>query len=171
MLKIPGREFLLRHSRLRIHHCLCDSTGSILGLMELVLLQLWCRWQLQLRFDPWPRNFHILWYAQKKKKKKKEKRKKEKKISQRICTEKLPEPITSQRSHLQMLPHLGIRISTYELWADTNIQSIAPKNQLKKNENICSHKNINMNVRKIIQITPKWKQPTCLSVCEYMNKM
>ena len=26
---------------------------------ELALLQLWHRLQLQLRFDPWPRNFHM----------------------------------------------------------------------------------------------------------------
>ena len=26
---------------------------------DLALPQLWCRWQLWLRFDPWPRNFHM----------------------------------------------------------------------------------------------------------------
>ena len=30
------------------------------GLNDPVLLQLWCRSQLQLRYDPWPENFHIL---------------------------------------------------------------------------------------------------------------
>ena len=38
---------------------------------DLVLLQLWCRLQLPLRFNPWPRNFHVLWVWLKKKKKKK----------------------------------------------------------------------------------------------------
>ena len=27
---------------------------------DLALPQLWCRSQLKLRFDPWPRNFHML---------------------------------------------------------------------------------------------------------------
>ena len=36
-----------------------------------VLLQLWHRLQLHLRFDPWPRNFYMPWCGQKKKKKKK----------------------------------------------------------------------------------------------------
>ena len=30
------------------------------GLKDLVLPQLWCRSQLQLRFKPWPRSFHML---------------------------------------------------------------------------------------------------------------
>ena len=34
------------------------------------LPQLWCRSQLQLRFDPWPGNFHMPWFHLKKKKKK-----------------------------------------------------------------------------------------------------
>ena len=34
---------------------------------DLVLLQLWCRLQLRLRFDPWHRNFHVLWVLLKKK--------------------------------------------------------------------------------------------------------
>ena len=55
----------------------------------LALLQLWHRLQLQLTFDPWPRNFHILqvWptkkkiktQAKKKKNKKKENNKEKKK--------------------------------------------------------------------------------------------
>ena len=34
------------------------------GLKDLVLqqlLHLQCRWQLQLRFSPWPGNFHMPW--------------------------------------------------------------------------------------------------------------
>ena len=34
------------------------------------LLQLWCRLQLWLGFNPWPGNFHVLWVWPKKKKKK-----------------------------------------------------------------------------------------------------
>ena len=39
-------------------------------LRDSVLWQLWCKSQLQLRFNPWPRNFHILhiWPLKKKKK-------------------------------------------------------------------------------------------------------
>ena len=37
-----------------------------------VLPQLWLR-SYQLRFDPWPGNFHVLWVRQKKKKKKRKK--------------------------------------------------------------------------------------------------
>ena len=37
------------------------------GLKDPVLLQLWLRLQLQLRSDPWPRNFHIQWIWPKKK--------------------------------------------------------------------------------------------------------
>ena len=51
---------------------------------DLVLLQLWHRSQLQLRFDPWPGNFHMLWVQLKKKKtnkQKKTKKKKERKAS------------------------------------------------------------------------------------------
>ena len=36
---------------------------------NLALPQLWCRLQLQLDFDPWPRNFHMSWAQLKKKKK------------------------------------------------------------------------------------------------------
>ena len=36
---------------------------------DLVLLQLWCRLQLWLEFDPWPRNIHMPWVAAKKEKK------------------------------------------------------------------------------------------------------
>ena len=31
------------------------------GLEDSLLPQLWHRWQLRLRFSPWPRNFHMLW--------------------------------------------------------------------------------------------------------------
>ena len=37
---------------------------------NLVLLQLWHRSQLWLRFDPWSRNFHMLWVWTFEKKKK-----------------------------------------------------------------------------------------------------
>ena len=43
---------------------LCGGTSSIPGLAQWVkdleLLPLWWRSQLQLRFDPWPGNFHVL---------------------------------------------------------------------------------------------------------------
>ena len=74
-------EFLLCCSGLRIQ-CVCGGSGDcwsmglILGLVQwvedLALLQLWCRLQLHLGFDPWPGNFHVLWVRPKKKKKKKE---------------------------------------------------------------------------------------------------
>ena len=35
---------------------------------DLALLQLWCRSKLQLKFSPWPGNFHILKVWPKKKK-------------------------------------------------------------------------------------------------------
>ena len=40
------------------------------GVKDLVLLQLWCGLQLWLRFDPWPRNFHLpgMWPKKGKKK-------------------------------------------------------------------------------------------------------
>ena len=42
--------------------CLEGSEDLILGpvqwVKDSVLLQLWCRSQLQLRLNPWPRNFH-----------------------------------------------------------------------------------------------------------------
>ena len=45
--------------------CLSNSVGSIPGpaqwVKALVLLQLWHRSLLWLGFDPWPRNFHMLW--------------------------------------------------------------------------------------------------------------
>ena len=73
-------EFPLRICGLRIWHCLCEDAGSIPGLAQwfgdLALLQavglicrycsdpvwlwLWHRLQLQLWFDLWPRNFHML---------------------------------------------------------------------------------------------------------------
>ena len=34
-----------------------------------VLLQLWCRLELWLRFNPWPRKFQMLWVQQNKPKK------------------------------------------------------------------------------------------------------
>ena len=37
---------------------------------DLVLLQLWLRLQLQLGFDPWPRNFHMPLVQPRKRKKK-----------------------------------------------------------------------------------------------------
>ena len=40
------------------------------GLKDLVLSQLWCRSQLQLRFNPWPKNFHVPQVPPKKKIKK-----------------------------------------------------------------------------------------------------
>ena len=44
--------------------CLCVALvgSSVLAqrLKHLALLQLWLRLQLQLRLDPWPRNFHVL---------------------------------------------------------------------------------------------------------------
>ena len=67
-----GREFLLWRSKLRIWHCLCHGPCSIPGpalwVKDLVVLWLWRRWQLQLRFDPWPGNFHMPWAWLKKKK-------------------------------------------------------------------------------------------------------
>ena len=60
-------------SKLRIRYCLCGSLGSIPGTVQWlknpVLPQLWCRLQLWLGFDPWPRVFHISHVQQKKKKK------------------------------------------------------------------------------------------------------
>lgn len=56
-------ELLLRCYRLRIQCCPCGGLGSITSLVQwvkdLVLLQLWHILQLQLRFDPWPRHFHM----------------------------------------------------------------------------------------------------------------
>ena len=43
--------------------CLCGGSclipGRVLRVKDLVLPQLWYRSQLQLGFDPWPRNFHM----------------------------------------------------------------------------------------------------------------
>ena len=45
--------------------CLCGITVSIPSLAkcvkDLVLLPLWRMSQMQLGFDPWPGNFHMLW--------------------------------------------------------------------------------------------------------------
>ena len=46
--------------------CRCSS--------DLVSLWLWCRPQLQLQFDPWPRNLHMLQTIKRKKIKKKKKK-------------------------------------------------------------------------------------------------
>ena len=46
-------------------HYLCRGEGQIPGLAQwskdLVWQQLWHKSQLQLRFDPWTRNFHMPW--------------------------------------------------------------------------------------------------------------
>ena len=39
---------------------------------DLILSLLWLSLQLWRGFDPWPRNFHMLWVQKKKKKKKKD---------------------------------------------------------------------------------------------------
>ena len=44
------------------------------GLKALALLQVWRRSQMQLRFDPQPRNFHMPWGCLKKKKKRERER-------------------------------------------------------------------------------------------------
>ena len=53
--------------------CLCEGSGSIprqaQWIKDLVLVQLWCRLQLWLGFDPWPGNVHMPWVWPKKKKK------------------------------------------------------------------------------------------------------
>ena len=56
---------------------LCDGIGLIPCLVQLVLPQLWYRLQMQLRFDPWPRNFHMPLVWPKKKKNKKQKTQKQ----------------------------------------------------------------------------------------------
>ena len=51
--------------------CLCQGAGLSPGLTKWVkdsaLLQLWCRLQLRLGFDPWPGNLHMLQVQLKKK--------------------------------------------------------------------------------------------------------
>ena len=48
--------------------CLCGGTGSIPAQCSRLRIQLWCRSQLQLRFDPWPGNVHMprVWPKKKK---------------------------------------------------------------------------------------------------------
>ena len=41
--------------------------SSVQGVKDPALPQLQCRWQLWLRFSPWPRNFHMPWENLKKK--------------------------------------------------------------------------------------------------------
>ena len=67
-------EFLMWHNGLKIWCCLsgtvsggsgcCWGAGSISSLVQwvedLALQQLWCRLQLWLRFNPWPRELHML---------------------------------------------------------------------------------------------------------------
>ena len=52
--------------------CLCGGASLIPGpvqwVKDLALPQLWHRLQLSLEFNPWPRNFHMLWMQLKKKK-------------------------------------------------------------------------------------------------------
>ena len=59
--KMLKEEFPLWLSRLRTW-CFCEDMGSIPGVAQWVkhgvLLWLWCRLQLQLQSDPWPRNLH-----------------------------------------------------------------------------------------------------------------
>jgi len=61
------------------------APGSIPGPRQWVkdpmLPQLWCGWQLWLRFNPWPRNFHMpcCWVLPEKEKKKKKKKEEERK--------------------------------------------------------------------------------------------
>ena len=93
-LEICVGEFLLWPRSLRTQHCFCSglghcwSRGSISGpvqwLKDLALPRLWHRSELQLGFDPWPRNLHMPQVCPKKKKrgrrskrKRKKKRKKE----------------------------------------------------------------------------------------------
>ena len=68
-------KFLLQHHGLMIWHCLCHGLGlfssSAQWVKDLALMQLWCRLQLWLRFNPWPwprvqqkkekKMFMILW--------------------------------------------------------------------------------------------------------------
>ena len=53
--------------------CLCGIAGLIPSpaqwVKDLALLQLWHKSQMWLRFDPWPRNFHMLQVLLKKEKK------------------------------------------------------------------------------------------------------
>ena len=45
-----------------------QSLAQCSRLKDPALLQLQCRSQLRLRFDPWPGNFHMPWYGHKNKK-------------------------------------------------------------------------------------------------------
>ena len=46
-----------------------QSPAHCSGLKDLALTQLWHRWQLWLRCNPWPGNFHMLWVRPLKKRK------------------------------------------------------------------------------------------------------
>ena len=68
--KTSSKGFPLWHSALRIRRQWLRSLGRCSccsRLKDLVLLQRPRRSQLQLRFNPWPGNFHILWVVVKKK--------------------------------------------------------------------------------------------------------
>ena len=43
-----------------------SEPGPAQWVKDLALLQLWCRSQLHLRFDPWSRNSHVPWVQPKK---------------------------------------------------------------------------------------------------------
>ena len=68
-------------SSLRTQHSLGEDAGSILASLSGLGIQhcheLWCRSHMQLRFSPWPRNFHMTQVQPFKKKKKRMKEKKE----------------------------------------------------------------------------------------------
>ena len=83
---------------------------------ELVWLQVWHRSQLQLRFGPWTRNFHMPWVRPQKTKKKtktKAKTKKPNSPSKRQHAQDTPDA--------QMLSQSPLRMATLEflLWQST----------------------------------------------------
>ena len=51
-----------------------QSSAQSSGLKDMVLRQLWCRSQLQLGFNPWPRNFHMSQCSRRKKGRKKKRK-------------------------------------------------------------------------------------------------